>query len=142
MKTHYPSRQQLAEYQRIKLEDQRAASIIAEYQTDDTPPINYHAVVREKRYSAPASTLLADHAAFLRQIRDHPSEGLVSHYGALKLSRSAGDNLIKQLKAAGYIFTREENSNHPTGGRPRKIAVLTAAGIQTLSGYENRREKA
>jgi len=141
--TRYPSRQEVAEHQRPELERLRAATEFAVYEQPSSPPIDYHAIVRDKGYSPPAPAvsfmLLEEHYRFLLSIRQRPADGLANHYKrGLGFGIPRGNKVLRDLVDAGCVTVREETRARIGPGRPRKIPSLTPTGIQLLEAYEPR----
>lgn len=145
--TYYPSIKEVEAHQRAEHESLKAATLLAEYHTPNSPPIFYRLVVgdidhlkRQPGREAPAP-FLDEQARVMRRVADHPNDGVASHFATLGIGVGRGNLILRQLEAAGYLSVHDQKSSGPGGGRPRKIAVLSASGLQMLKAYEERTRK-
>ena len=119
----------------------------ATYPDASTPPIEFLTIVNGEadaptdRPAKGAASLAADHYAFLRDIFEHPSDGLKARYQRMGLGIEKGNARLAQLKAAGCIRVTQVANTNPKGGRGRLVPVLTQVGQEVLEAHERTRGK-
>lgn len=126
MSTVYPSRKQILEKIGPELEKLEREKIRAEYEAPNTPAIDYHKVVGERR---PREQFLSDHVRFLVHVQDFPSAGMADHYKAIG-GAGKGLAIAEEVEARGFIkITRRP-------GAAKKTAELTPAGTEFIKSHE------
>jgi hypothetical protein len=150
--SRYPSAEEIRQCLAAKLNEINKATHFAEYDDPPTLPIRYRSVVGEKGMPRPVQTrgqrpdregkppvpLLGEHFSFLREIVNHPSDGLKGHYDRLGFGIAKANRLLVELKAAGCVNVTPVPTTSPSGGRGRVLASLTPHGVEILNAYEQR----
>jgi hypothetical protein len=80
--------------------------------------------------------LAEEHFKFLCDVRDFEGDGVKKRYDRLGVGILKGNRLLLALKKAGYITITEVSSQHPDGGRSRKVASLTQDGLAFIAAYQ------
>ena len=143
MKTHYPSRQEVAFVQRDRMAALDRQREYAEYEGPDAPVILYRQVVRQKGCAPPPAEnsggfkLLHEHEAFLRDLCEFSTDGLRARYDRLGHSVEKGNRILRELKEAKCLFVHRVPTNNPKGGRTRVVATLTDRGRTLLRALQN-----
>jgi hypothetical protein len=143
MKTHYPSRQEVALVQRERMEALNRERVFAEYQDPNTPVIRYRQVVREKGYTAQSADdlggfkLLREHQQVMRDLRDFKTDGTRARCERLGYSPEKFLRILRELKETGCIFVRRVRTDNPKGGNARSIASLSERGHRLLETLKN-----
>lgn len=139
-----------AEIQRIlrpAIEEIASHTTFAEYEESSLPPIRYQDIVGEKgapQKPKPAFRrvhLMDDSIRLLKDIVDHPSDGLARHYERLSWGIEKGNDRLGELKNAGLVTVKKVPTNNPNGGRARLVASLTPEGRQFLAAADNSRKE-
>jgi hypothetical protein len=151
MSTRYPSRQEVLQKIQPELDWIKQHTIYAEYEAPSTRPINYQEVVGEKgmrvprfpgsashRNGADQPQLFHEHFVFVKDLGEHPTDGLKRRYDRLNWGIAKGNRILSDLKALGYVVVKELKSSNPHGGRSRLVPKLTAQGEDYLKTYGTR----
>ena len=67
-----------------------------------------------------------------------PIRRLIAERAAREVSFGAVYSTLRRLQAKGYLDFREEQVGGHSGGRPRRIAVLTEPGEEAVRAAQNR----
>jgi hypothetical protein len=145
--TEYPSYAEIQRQLAPKLDEIRRATDYAQYEDPPLAAINYRQIVREKGVSgaspaqpeAAAAQMLQETFQFLRDVLEHPSEGLKSRYKRLGWGVPRGKKVVRKATSAGYLIVDEVKNPNYGGGRPRSVPRLAPKGTQFLEAYASRK---
>jgi len=70
-----------------------------------------------------------------------PIRRLIAERAAREVSFGAVYSTLRRLQAKGYLDFREEHVGGHSGGRPRRIAVLTGAGDEAVRAAQSRLQR-
>lgn len=70
-----------------------------------------------------------------------PIRRLIVERAEREVSFGAVYSTLRRLAAKGYVEFREEPAGGPSGGRPRRIAAITAAGEEAVTAARQRLQR-
>jgi hypothetical protein len=136
----YPSD---AEVQRLMAPKLAALAAQTEYAPDspeEQPTLDYLAILNQRPQPVTAVTttvtqeirrrFLADHKAFLRELRDNPAVSVTQHYRHLRWGVGRGHRIKNELLQMMLICVERQES---TSGRPIELLLLTQTGEALLN---------